>query len=103
PCWSSCAEGPVSSGTHDLFWRSLREPMSVGARIAELEAQGGAVYVDLSPSGAIAALARQSLARNHAEAAASRLAPVMSPFGGNVNRVASVLARVRHLRSGEAS
>jgi acyl transferase domain-containing protein len=103
PCWSSCAAGIVSTHTTDPFWRSLREPMNVGLRIAELEAEGGAIYVDLSPSGAIAALARQSLARNHDEGAASRLAPVMSPFGGNVNRIASVLARVRRSRSGGAA
>jgi bacillaene synthase trans-acting acyltransferase len=103
PCWSSCAEGIVTARTPDPFWRTLREPMSVGSRISELEAQGGAIYVDLSPSGAIAALARQSLSKHNAEGAASRLAPVMSPFGGNVNRVVSVLARVREARSGETS
>lgn len=90
PCLSSSAPDPVDAGTPDLLWRTLREPMNVGARIDELEARGGAVYVDLSPTGANAALARQSFVRG----TASRLAPVVSPFGGNVNRLASVLSRL---------
>jgi hypothetical protein len=72
-----------------MFWRTLRAPMSVGARIGELEAQGGAVYVDFSPSGSIAGLARQSLART----SRSRLAPLLSPFGGNLNRIEAALRR----------
>jgi bacillaene synthase trans-acting acyltransferase len=90
PCLSSSAPAPVDAGTPDLLWRTLRAQMSVGARIAELEAQGGAVYVDLSPTGANAALARQSFVKG----TASRLAPVVSPFGGNVNRLASVISRL---------
>jgi bacillaene synthase trans-acting acyltransferase len=90
PCLSSSAPEPVDAGTPDLLWRTLREPMNVGARIAELEAQGGAVYVDLSPTGANAALARQSFAKG----TVSRLAPVVSPFGGNVARLASVISRL---------
>jgi len=87
---SSSSPEPVEAGMADLLWRTLREPMNVGARIAELESQGGAVYVDLSPSGANAALARQSFVKG----TASRLAPVVSPFGGNLNRLESVLSRV---------
>jgi bacillaene synthase trans-acting acyltransferase len=90
PCLSSIAPEPLAAQTTDLFWRTLRVPMSVGARVVELEERGGAVYVDLSPSGAISALARQSLAKG----TPSRLAPAMSPFGGNIARIEAVAARL---------
>jgi len=90
PSLSSCAGDLITTDTPDMFWRTLRAPMSVGARIGELEAQGGAVYVDFSPSGSIAGLARQSLART----SRSRLAPLLSPFGGNLNRIESAIRRM---------
>jgi len=90
PCLSSCDVDLIRTDTPDMFWRTLRAPMSVGARIGELEAQGGAVFVDFSPSGSIAGLARQSLART----ARSRLAPLLSPFGGNLKRIELAIRRI---------
>lgn len=89
PCLSSSDGDLVHAGTQDLFWRTLRAPMSLGLRIGELESQGGAVYVDLSPSGSIAGLARQSLERT----SRSKLAPLLSPFGGNLNRIQAAIRK----------
>ena len=91
PCLSSSAGEPLLIDTCDMFWRTLRAPMSVGARIGEIEADGGAVYIDCSPSGSIVALARQSLART----SRSILAPLLSPFGGNLNRIETAPRKCR--------
>jgi len=69
--------------------------MNVQMTLANLEQQGGATYVDLSPSGTLAALFRQGLAAG----SPSRLLSVLSPFGGNLDRLGKTVAALGHIRS----
>lgn len=91
PVWSACAMGPVGPADNELGWRVVRQPMNVQATVARLEAQGGAVYVDLSPSGTLAALLRQALPAG----SPSRLLSVLSPFGADLDRLEKTLAALR--------
>lgn len=95
PVWSCCTGGVTGPETPDLSWRIVRETMNVRQVFLTLEAQGGAIYVDLSPSGTLSALFRQSLDK----LSPSRLLPLLSPFGGNVDRVRSVVAELTRTRA----
>jgi acyl transferase domain-containing protein len=93
PVWSCCTGTPTGPASPDLVWRIVRQPMNVQTTLGELEARGGAVYVDLSPSGTLAALFRQTLTKG----SPSRLFSVLSPFGGDGERLHKTLAALRHL------
>lgn len=90
PCWSSCLGAPAAPEIADLLWRIVREPMNLHATLSTLESLGGAIYVDLSPSGTVAALVRQVLRSDSPSFALT----VMSPFGGNGKRMQEVLSRL---------
>jgi len=83
PVWSSCTGNVISPATPDLSWRIVRQRMNVQQTLLTLEQQGGAIYVDLSPSGTLAALFRQELD----DKSPSRLLSVLSPFGGDIERL----------------
>lgn len=90
PCWSSCLGGPLDPANlpPDFLWRIVRNPMDLRGCFTALEErggeeQGGARYVDLSPSGTLAALARQNMAAS----SASQTLALLSPFGGNMKRL----------------
>ncbi len=87
PCWSSCLAAPVDPGISGLAWRIVREPMRVQQTVRAIEAAGGAVYVDLSPSGTFAGILRQSIAHG----SPSRVVPVLSPFGGCAARLSRAM------------
>jgi acyl transferase domain-containing protein len=87
PVWSCRAVAPIDTGTPDLGWRIVRDPMNVRATVRALEDRGGARYVDLSPSGTFAALIRQTLAPD----SPSSTWPVFSVFGGTIKRLRQVL------------
>jgi bacillaene synthase trans-acting acyltransferase len=93
PCLSSCLGAPVDPHVPELLWRIVREPMNVPAAVACAEAQcepeSGAAFIDLSPSGALAGLVRQNLAKG----SPSRIALTLSPMGGNMARLDSVARR----------
>jgi acyl transferase domain-containing protein len=91
PIWSACTGTASGPETPDLSWRVVRERMNVRAVFAALEAQGGATYVDLSPSGTLAAIFRQI--KN--PSTPSRMVPLLSPFGGNVERIDKALASLQ--------
>lgn len=93
PVWSCCTTAPTGCAAPDLIWRIVRQPMNVRTTVAELEARGGAVYVDLSPSGTLATVFRQCLAKS----SPSRLLSILSPFGGDLDRLHKTLAELRHL------
>ncbi len=94
PCWSSCLGGPLDPAAlpPDFLWRIVRAPMDLSGCFTALEETGGARYVDLSPSGTLAALARQNMAAT----SASQTLPLLSPFGGNMKRLAG-LAEIAQL------
>ena len=89
--WSACLEGQTGPADPDLGWRIVRQTMNVQATIRKIEERGPALYVDLSPSGTLAALLRQQLGPQ----ATPRLLSVMSPFGGDSDRLARTLAALR--------
>lgn len=93
PVWSCCTAAftPTGPDCTDLAWRIVRQSMNVARVVATIEGQGGAVYLDLSPSGTLAALFRQSLDKQ----SPSRLLSVLSPFGGDGKRLADTLAALR--------
>jgi len=91
PVWSACLEGQTGPADPDLGWRIVRQTMNVQATIRRIEERGPALYVDLSPSGTLAALLRQQLGPQ----ATPRLLSVMSPFGGDNDRLARTLAALR--------
>jgi len=91
PVWSACAMAPIGPADTELGWRIVRQPMHVQKTVSKLEAQGGAIYVDLSPSGTLAALLRQGLPVG----SPSRLLSVLSPFGGDRPRLEKTLASLR--------
>lgn len=91
PVWSSCTGSVIGPATPDLPWRAVRQRMNVQQTLRTLEQGGGAIYVDLSPSGTLAALFRQSLG----DASPSRLLSILSPFGGNIERLHKTIASLK--------
>lgn len=83
PCWSSCTAAPVEPGVQDLPWRIARGQMHVQKTIRAIEGKGGATYLDLSPSGTLAAILPQVIE----DGSPSRVMSVLSPFGGNEKRL----------------
>lgn len=93
PVWSCCSAAPTGTATPDLIWRIVRQPMQVERTVAALEAQGGGTYVDLSPSGTLATVFRQCLGPD----SPSRLLSVLSPFGGDCERLDKTVETLRRL------
>jgi bacillaene synthase trans-acting acyltransferase len=91
PCWSACLAAPVSqddvADAADLPWRIVRQPMQVRATVQAMEAAGGAIYIDLSPSGTLAAILPQVIRPE----SPSRALPILSPFGDSLQRLCRVL------------
>lgn len=93
PVWSCCTASVTGTAAPDLIWRIVRQPMQVQRTIATLEAQGGALYVDLSPSGTLATVFRHCLDKD----SPSRLLSVLSPFGGDRDRLTKTIDILRRL------
>lgn len=87
PCFSTSLQRDVAPPETDLYWRIARARMNFKASIEAMEARGGAIYVDLSPSGTLAGLARQLLA----PASPSRSYRIASPFGGEMKALDQLL------------
>lgn len=98
PVWSCCAAAATGTASPDLYWRILRQPMRVQDTLRRIETQGGAIYVDLSPSGTLAAVFRQELGPH----SPSRLVHVLSPLGGNWARLEKTVATLRALAAPES-
>ena len=98
PCWSSASLSMTHAPTSDTLWRIVRGPMRVRASAESFERQGGAHYLDLSPSGTFAALLRYTIPTG----GASTTKPLMSPFGGNPARVADAIRTFAAPRDGIA-
>jgi acyl transferase domain-containing protein len=67
-------------------WEAVRRPVNLQDTVAWLEARGGGVYVDLGPSGTLAAFLKYSLAA----ASSSCAYPIMTPF----DRAGDTLRRI---------
>lgn len=98
PVWSCCTAAVTGTATPDLLWRIVRQPMQVLRTVAALEARGGGIYVDLSPSGTLATVFRQCLPTD----SPSRLLSVLSPFGGDCDRLCKAVTTLRRLAEPDA-
>jgi bacillaene synthase trans-acting acyltransferase len=82
-----------------FFWEVIRRPVRFQETIAWLEARGAAVYLDLGPSGTLAAFLKYGLD----PASCSSAFQLMSPFNrgaDSVRRMESVLIEVSREASG---
>ncbi|WP_417694869.1 acyltransferase domain-containing protein [Roseibium sp.] len=84
PVWSACSGQKVEDLDTVAAWQIVRNPMQLRQAFSRIEADGGAHYVDLSPTGSLAAIQRQELDKT----SASTVTNLMSPFGGNLQRLA---------------
>lgn len=96
PCWSCCLATPAGPEVEDLFWRIVREPIRLEDTVRALEARGGAVYLDLSPSGTLATVLRMSLGAGAGE----RALQVLSPFAGAGSGLERALEALAARRAG---
>lgn len=73
-----CAYGTLLSNLPpDYFWQVARRPIRLAEAIAAAESSGDNDYVDLGPSGTLAALMKYVLPRN----SAAKVRQILSPFG----------------------
>ncbi|WP_187393825.1 acyltransferase domain-containing protein [Oceaniovalibus sp. ACAM 378] len=87
PAWSSRLAAPVHRADPAHLWQIVRGPMRLRETVAAIEAQGGAHYIDLSPTGTIAAILGQDATKGP-----SRRTALLSPFGKDSARLDSLMA-----------
>lgn len=80
PVWSARFARPLEAVAAAETWAIVRGEMRLQATIAAIEAQGGARYVDCSPTGTLAAVIRPVVG--------DRAKAVVSPFGNPAPKVA---------------
>lgn len=88
PVWSSCLGHDVQQADGRILWDIVRQPIQLQTTLHAIEARGGARYIDLSPSGTLAAVFRQELP----ERSASEVVPLMSPYGGDLKRTEALFS-----------
>ncbi|MGU3493772.1 acyltransferase domain-containing protein [Xanthobacteraceae bacterium A53D] len=93
PVWSTVRQRQLAptGGTDDaLVWEIVRGEMRLFETFRHFEAAGGAVYIDLSPSGTLATLARQVIAPG----SPSTTHALLTPFGADMVALDRVLQAV---------
>ncbi len=75
----------------EMLWTTARGPIRFHETIQRLEGQGPWFYVDAGPSGTLATLAQYNLSPG----AASRTAPLLNPYGRDVENLEKVLKKTR--------
>lgn len=75
----------------DFFWRVVREPIRFRDTLSQLERTGACRYIDVGPSGTMAAFARCGLSAN----SRSTSHAILSPFGQDQKQLAALLALPR--------
>lgn len=88
PVWSSCLGRPIDTVDADFLWQIVRAPMRLRDTLAAIKATGGARFIDLSPTGTLAAILRASPSDT------MPVSPLMSPFGGDLERLEGLTASV---------
>lgn len=87
PVWSSRLAAPVRRADPAHLWQIVRGPMRLRETVAAIEAQGGAHYIDFSPTSTIAAILGQD-----PPASPSRRSALLSPFGNDIARLETLLS-----------
>jgi len=96
-CAVSTGGGQAMSQGNDRFspvywWQVIRQPIEFSQALTELQRNHPqAVYLDLGPSGNMAALAKYNLP----ESAHKRIMPVMTPFGNDDDNIRVIRDRLR--------
>lgn len=79
-----CATGEaLARAKPDHFWSVVRDPIRLPRALARLESDGPHRYIDVSPGGTMATFLKHGLPAD----SASRVDTVMSPFGGELERL----------------
>ncbi len=73
------------------LWDVLRRPIQLESTVRVLEKEGPFDYVDVSPASTLATLLRYAISPS----SRSRIRPVMSPFGRDVENLGAASIRVR--------
>lgn len=81
----------------DYFWRVVRHPIRFNETVALLERQGSHRYIDVGPSGTLAAFIKYSLAQD----SRSSMHAILTPFGREHRNFAALLNEVGE-KSGRA-
>jgi acyl transferase domain-containing protein len=68
------------------LWSATREPILFRDTVRRLESEGAYRYIDMSPAGTLASFVKQVAGRE----SQSRSHSVLSPFGGELERLAAV-------------
>ncbi len=91
PVWSAHLGHQLGPVGNTVLWDIVRGPMHLQTTVRTIEDQGGATYIDLSPTGSLAAVLRQELGPDEKTQAGrqstSRISALLSPFGGDLKRL----------------
>jgi trans-AT polyketide synthase/acyltransferase/oxidoreductase domain-containing protein len=90
--FACCADGTLVQqigGEH--LWSAVRDPILFQETIGLLEAQGSCRYIDAGPGGTMATFLKYTLA----DGSASQTYPLMSPLGGDMDRLTQLTALSR--------
>jgi trans-AT polyketide synthase/acyltransferase/oxidoreductase domain-containing protein len=85
-----CATATVSHVIpFDHFWTAVRQPVLLLQTIEMLESREGYRYIDVSPAGTMGTFLKYALPPD----STSRIHHIMSPFGGDMDRLAALESR----------
>jgi len=97
PMLSCTQPGPVRFADREHFWQALRAPIRLGRVVDSLRSgpwavdEGALTFIDVGPSGTMANLVERHLRRSEGSGERmSRVARIMTPFGGELRRLHEV-------------
>lgn len=93
PIWSCRNAAPVTGADPNHLWDIVRGSMNVKRTFDRIDARGGAHFIDLSPTGTLAAARQQQRAMPAPSQSKTRYQALFSPYGGDTQRLDSILQR----------
>ena len=99
PIMCCAAAAPLSRLPHEHFWNIARAPIRFQEAVEALEAAGNHRYLDLGPGGTLATFLKYILAPE----TVSEVHAVMSPFGGDVRKLSTLVQQKHHASSNHIS
>jgi acyl transferase domain-containing protein len=94
PIVSAGRAGILYSLADGIWWRMTRGAIHFQRALAELEASGPKIYLDLGPSATLGSFVRQNLGAG----AASEVIPIMTPFAQDRKNLAIAEEKLRRTR-----
>lgn len=100
PCYpliSAAKGGPLREWDGAHLDDAIRQPVDFVNTIAQLEAAGGALYVDLGPSGSMATAVKYSIPQGASSSSGSpsEFFSVMTPYGQDGRHLARLIERLQ--------